>query len=236
MSDAVFQRVETKYLLSRRQYDQLLAVMQDRMILDQYGKQTVNNVYFDNDNYELIANSIEKPVYKEKVRMRVYGKPGEDSLCFFELKKKYLEVVYKRRISCPLKKVEDYIKSLEAIEDSQIFREIDYVYRSKVLRPKVYIAYDRAAYYGADDPSFRMTFDTGIRYRHVDPDIKKQDDVEYLLGPEHVLMEIKCQMVYPRWLIDFLNANGIFKTSYSKYGNIYKRLLQMNKEKISCIA
>lgn len=217
----VFLRKETKYILSLNQYNSLLSVMKDEMTLDKYGKQTMNNIYFDNDCYELISRSVEKPVYKEKVRLRVYGKPQPDSHAYLELKKKYKGVVYKRRINAPLFVLEKYIENGTPPENSQIFREIDYVYRVKNLEPKVYLAYEREAYYGNADNNFRITFDTGIRYRTGDVSLYSNALSEKIIGDDTVLMETKCLIAYPRWLIDFLCENKIYKTSFSKYGRVY---------------
>ena len=233
---SVFKRKEIKYILTRPQYESLVKLLEGKMTVDKYGLQTVNNIYFDNDSFELIRRSIEKPPYKEKMRMRVYGTPTEDSPAFFELKKKYKGIVYKRRISVPLKEVENYYQNGVPVEDSQIFREIDYVYKVKELKPKLYLAYDRVAYFGNDDKNFRMTFDFGIRYRWHDVDIKNQGDTEFLLDEDLILMEVKCQLVYPRWFIDFLNENKLGKASFSKYGRIYLKKLSKDREKIKCIA
>jgi len=233
---SVFKRKETKYVLTKALYEKLVRLMEGKLTVDKYGLQTVNNIYFDNDSFELIRRSIEKPTYKEKMRMRVYGTPTPDSPAFFELKKKYKGIVYKRRIRTPLQEVENYYISGIPVEDSQIFREIDYVYKIKELKPKLYLAYDREAYYGNDDKNFRMTFDFGIRYRWFDVDIKKQDECEYLTDEDTVLLEVKCQLAYPRWFINFLNENAIPKASFSKYGRIYLKKLKEEKEKEKCSA
>ncbi len=60
--------------------------------------------YLDTPDYELIRTSIEKPVYKEKVRLRCYGGSIDDSsTVFVEIKKKFESVVYKRRVEMSLR-------------------------------------------------------------------------------------------------------------------------------------
>ena len=98
---AVFKRYELKYLLTQKQKEQILAAMEPYMALDRYGRTTIRNLYFDTDNYRLIRRSIEKPAYKEKLRIRSYQLAGPDSIVFVELKKKYNSVVYKRRMALP---------------------------------------------------------------------------------------------------------------------------------------
>ena len=97
----IFKRYEMKYMLTIEQKQRLLDIMAPYMALDQYGRSSIRNIYFDTNTYRLIRNSIEKPIYKEKLRIRSYGRAAEDSTVFVELKKKYNHVVYKRRISLP---------------------------------------------------------------------------------------------------------------------------------------
>lgn len=96
---AVFNRYEFKYLLSPEQKDRILYAMMPYMAPDPYGRTIIRNIYFDTNTYRLIRHSIEKPVYKEKLRIRSYRQADHDSTVFVELKKKYRSVVYKRRVS-----------------------------------------------------------------------------------------------------------------------------------------
>jgi hypothetical protein len=97
----VFQRYEEKYLISAPQYAVLFEALAPYMTVDAYGKTAIGSLYFDTPDFYLIRTSLEKPVYKEKLRLRSYGRPGPDSPAFVELKKKYEGIVYKRRISLP---------------------------------------------------------------------------------------------------------------------------------------
>jgi len=70
----VFKRYELKYMLTLDQKKRILTAMEPYMKLDNYGKTTIRNLYFDTDTYLLIRRSIEKPSYKEKLRIRSYSK------------------------------------------------------------------------------------------------------------------------------------------------------------------
>ena len=236
MGKNVFKRKELKYLLSRSDYEALLPILQKYMTSDKYGLQTVNNVYFDSPYFELISRSIEKPLYKEKVRLRVYNTPTDESMAFFELKKKFKGVVYKRRINTTLKKIIDYVENGIPIDDSQMFKEIDYVYKLYNLSPKIYLAYDRIAYFGNDDKEFRVTFDFRIRYRFDNPNIKNVDEYALFLNDDTILMETKGIYGYPRWLIDFLESRSLNRQSFSKFGKIYQENINVLKEKLPCLA
>ena len=119
----VFQRYELKYMITARQKKKVLEAMKPYMEIDNYGRTTIRNLYFDTDTYLLIRRSIEKPEYKEKLRVRSYGKAACDSTVFVELKKKYKSVVYKRRISLPYGEAIEWLKGEQHTKsDTQISR------------------------------------------------------------------------------------------------------------------
>ena len=220
----VFKRVEKKYLLSEETYHQLLNSLESYMNVDEYGLHTICNIYYDTNQYDLIRHSIEKPPYKEKLRIRSYGIPTEESTVFVEIKKKFKGVVYKRRISMPLKKATLFLNhGIAPKENSQIVNEIKYFIQLYHPVPKQYIAYDRIALYGKEDPELRITFDSNIRGRKEDLDLECGDDGEPLLSPGERLMEIKIAGAMPIWLAHLLSELEIYPTSFSKYGNIYKK-------------
>ena len=121
MAQEVFARIEKKFLLRPEQYKALRAVFDEKMAQDAYGRHTILNIYLDTSDYELTRESIEKPIYKEKVRLRAYGMPKEDDKVFLEIKKKYKGVVYKRRAEMTLRQAREYLSGGEKPpQDSQI--------------------------------------------------------------------------------------------------------------------
>ncbi len=110
-----FQRKETKYLLNQDEYDLLISKLNKYLVKDEYYKSNISNIYFDTYNDDLIRMSNDKPIYKEKVRLRSYGKVSLDSKVFLEVKKKYKGIVTKRRISVKLKDFYMYLNSGEMI-------------------------------------------------------------------------------------------------------------------------
>lgn len=231
----VFKRVEKKYLLSEGKYRRLLECLDEYMCMDEYGKHTISNIYFDTDTYELISHSIEKPVYKEKLRLRSYGIPNKQSKVFVELKKKYDGVVYKRRIAMKLSEAEAYLyHGIKPIEDSQILREIDYFIDFYKTVPKLYLAYDRVAYFGKEDTEVRITFDHNIRSREYDLYLGKGDYGTMLLNENQYLMEVKVAGAMPIWMARLFSELEIYPISFSKYGNIYKQKITENRRKQIC--
>lgn len=224
---SVFKRYELKYLLTQEQKNIVLAAMAPHMALDKYGRTTIRNIYFDTDNYRLIRHSIEKPVYKEKLRIRSYRRADPGSPVFVELKKKFQNVVYKRRLSLPEKDAIDWIcEGIHCQPDTQICREIDYFLQYyQTLHPAVFLSYEREAYFAKDGSDFRVTFDDTILCRQEDISLESEAYGTPLLPNGLTLMEIKCSGGIPLWLTKALSENRIFKTSFSKYGKAYETMI-----------
>lgn len=229
----VFQRVEKKYLMTAETYQLFQKEIQDYMQADQYGLHTICNIYFDTISDELIRNSIEKPVYKEKLRLRSYGIPNYNSQVFLEIKRKYKGIVYKRRVAMTLKEASYYLEhGIRPKNDSQILKEIDYFIKFYKPIPKLYLAYDRVAFFGKEDNNIRMTIDANIRSRKDDLALEQGDRGELLLEQDMYLLEIKVPNAYPIWLAEILSKLEIYPISFSKYGNIYKQNLLKEKEEL----
>lgn len=220
----IFSRCELKYLITRQQQAALKTEMEKHMKPDPHGRSTIRSLYFDTPDRLLIRRSIEKPVYKEKLRVRSYSAATSDSTVFVELKKKFKSTVYKRRIDMTWQQACDYLAGrAPAPKPGQISREIDYFRQLYPgLEPAALIAYDREAYFGREDGSFRITFDENIRWRDHDLSLCGDTGGEPLLGRDEVLAEIKTSGAIPLWLTHFLTVNRINKTSFSKYGNAYR--------------
>ena len=220
----VFKRYELKYMLTLEQKQRVLDVMKPYMKLDKYGRTTIRNLYYDTDTYLLIRRSIEKPTYKEKLRIRSYSKAEADSTVFVELKKKYKHVVYKRRISMLNKDAMKWLSGEKHTDShSQISDEIDYFLEYYgALHPTVFLSYEREAYYSKNSTDFRVTFDDTILCRQEDLSLESEVYGTPILPEGMVLMEIKCSGGIPLWMTQVLSKEHIYKTSFSKYGTAYR--------------
>ena len=223
----VFKRYELKYLLTAAQKETLLGAMAPYMQLDQYGRTTIRNLYYDTDTYLLIRRSMEKPPYKEKLRLRSYSKAEAGDPVFAELKKKYNDVVYKRRIALPNQDATVWLSGENPCgQQTQIAREIDYfIQLHGPLRPVVFLSYQREAYYAKDGSDFRVTFDDTILCRQEALSLASDVYGTPILPEGKVLMEIKCSGGIPLWMTRVLSKERIYKTSFSKYGTAYQRLI-----------
>ena len=221
---AVMKRYELKYIMTKKQRAFLEASLEGHMKLDKYGITSIASLYYDTMDYRLIRNSIEKPAFKEKIRLRSYGLATNDSPVFLELKRKYDGIVYKRRVQTTIPQVDRFfLGEGDIVANGQIAREITY-FRDYygTLVPACLIIYDRAAYFepGGD---LRLTIDGNPRYRIKDANLVTDMSGISLLPEGYSILEIKVQEAMPLWLAHILSEGQIYKASFSKYGEAYKR-------------
>lgn len=223
----VFKRYELKYMLTHEQKGKILEDISPYMALDTYGRTTIRNIYLDTENYRLVRRSIERPAYKEKLRIRSYAQANGDSTVFVELKKKYEKVVYKRRLPLSEREAMAWICREKACPmNTQISREIEYFmnFYGK-LRPSVFLSYEREAYYEKAGGDFRITFDDSILCRQTDISLCSPVYGTPILPEGKILMELKCSGGIPLWMTRVLSRERIYKTSFSKYGTAYSTLI-----------
>ena len=226
----IFKRYELKYLVTKEQRDEILWAMEPYMTADRFFHSSIRNIYCDTLNYRLIRQSLDRPVYKEKLRLRSYGPAAMGDEIFVELKKKYESVVYKQRLEMPQKQALEALMGKAPLPDSQIGREIDAALQFyQELIPRVFLSYERDAYH-AWDSDFRLTFDDCIRYRTQALTLDSDPWGEALLDGDTVLMELKIPDSMPLWMASLLSRLGIVKASFSKYGAAYQQIL-LNQQK-----
>ena len=219
-------RYELKYLLNAEQTAYLRARLEGHMQVDQFGLTSIASLYYDTPDYRLIRASLEKPEFKEKIRLRSYGLATDESPVYLELKRKAYGIVYTRRVQSTIPLVEKFFaEDSEDIAGGQINKELktfrDY-YRPLV--PACLIIYDRTAYFepGGD---LRLTIDSKPRYRTEALDLETSMDGTSLLGEGWTILEIKVQDAMPLWLAEILSTGHIYKNSFSKYGEAYRQQL-----------
>lgn len=229
-SNDVFKRYEIKYLLTVEQFDRVRSGMDEYMRGDKYGQSDICNLYCDTPDFVLARRSIERPVYKEKLRIRSYGVAKPDSEIFVEIKKKYESIVYKRRIVTDERGALALFDHAPPAPTTQIGREIDYFIKLyDGIAPVMFISYRREAFYGRHDKDFRMTFDRDILWRTDGLDLGGGIYGTRVLAENMVLMEVKTAEAIPLWLVKILSDEKVYKTSFSKYGSAYVQLMRAEK-------
>lgn len=235
MAIEVFNRYENKYLMDTKAfyniYNDLMAYMEP----DEHNKDdkfyTISNLYYDTEHHSLIRTSLAKPKYREKLRIRSYGVPGSDAKVYLELKKKVFGLVNKRRTSLRLDEAYEFVRTGEVPAyrkgmNQQVIREIEYFLSRYELQPMVYLAYDRIALFCMGNRDLRITFDTNIRSRRYDLTLEAGDHGEQLMERGQWLMEVKAEKTVPVWLSKMLSEHQMYRTSFSKYGNEYKKSIR----------
>ena len=214
-----FERIEKKYLLSKSQYEDILSKIADYVVPDKFFKTDIRSIYFDNDRFEMIRRSIEKPEYKEKIRIRSYGEPKPDDVVFVEFKKKLDGIVYKRRTKAKYKDVFNDISKTQ-FEDEQIGREIMYAleHYQKVV-PAVFIGCKRTSYSSKEDKKLRITFDSDICYRMNNLSLHGRKTDKPVT--DKTIMEIKAYQAYPLWLVKILDEAQAYPRGFSKVGTAF---------------
>jgi len=230
---AVMKRYELKFYLNKEQLAYFNEKIVEHMKLDKYGLTSIASLYYDTPDYRLINRSIEKPKYKEKLRLRSYGLAKEDSKTFLEIKRKSEGIVYKRRISLLEKEADELIRTNEAERKDQIGRELEaFLENYKKVEPKYLIIYDRMAYY-QDDSDLRVTVDINPRYRTTDLNLHTSLQGTPLTDDGGAILEIKVQHSIPLWLTKILTEGKIYQTSFSKVGTAH--IKEMKKQQLNTV-
>lgn len=223
----VMKRHELKYLLDGEKTAYLRRRLEGHMVPDAFGLTSIASLYYDTPDRRLIRASLEKPPFKEKLRLRSYGLADEDSPVYLELKCKAYDTVYKRRVQSTLQGVRQFFESGVPLGDGgQISREINaFCSFYDTLSPSCLIIYDRTAYYEPDG-DLRLTIDENPRYRMRDLSLDRSMDGIPLLPEGWTILEIKVQDAIPLWLAEILSTGQIYRGSFSKYGEAYRREVQ----------
>lgn len=230
MIQEVFRRKEVKYLLSEKQYRELLEMISPYLEKDEYFQETNCSVYFDTAGRYLAIHSLEKPLYKEKIRVRSYGVPKLSDTVFVEIKKKFKGLGSKRRVAVKLADFYEFLAGGElATDNDQIKAELAECFSKYNLMPALYLAYDRTSYCDKETKKLRVTFDKNVRSRETDLRLEAGDAGDLYFEDGTVVMEVKTLNAMPLWFVRAMSKMKIYPASFSKYGRVYEKIL--NKEK-----
>ncbi|WP_315111207.1 polyphosphate polymerase domain-containing protein [Clostridium intestinale] len=235
MAIEVFNRYENKFQMNKELYMDFKRELLKRMEMDEFNQNDefykIANLYYDTKDDLLIRRSLDKPKYKEKVRLRSYGVPEENDKVYLEVKKKFKGIVNKRRTTLKLDEAYEFLDTgikpeYKEYMNKQVLKELSYILKLYDLEPKVYIAYDRIAYFEKENREFRVTFDTNIRTRRYDLKLEYGDYGNNLVEDDLWLMEVKAENTVPLWFSKLLSEYKLYSSSFSKYGNEYKNMIK----------
>ncbi len=231
MAIQTFKRYEKKYVITDVKKDAILPILLEKMEFDKYciGNKDypIYSLYFDTKHNDVVRRSVQKPYYKEKLRLRSYKlNPNDDDTVFLEIKKKIGGIVNKRRVVLQYGEAVDFIKNgrvpkLEGIQQ-QIMKEICYYTSVHPIERSVLIHYDRTALFGKDDKSLRITFDRNLTADDSSDILRTENRGNFIVSPETRVMEIKISGAFPLWLSGILADNKIYSGSFSKIGTSFQ--------------
>ncbi len=230
----IFERKEKKFLIEQKKLEAFLSEIHSHLTPDERGITQVSSLYYDTPENTLISRSLEKPTYKEKLRVRAYGDVTRDSVVFVELKKKFKGIVYKRRFACSLSDAYLFMEgndvkpiSLETgASTASLNRNLMEVKACRDryfgLTPKMLIVTNRLALYSNDDSDVRMTIDFEPRFDNENLKLEGHAKHKKLIDDCMCILEIKCANALPLWMISALSKMQIHSQSFSKYGHAFK--------------
>lgn len=228
-----FNRFEKKYIVTKTEKDELVDFLSQHLKWDLYSQShfyTIYNIYYDTMDQNIIRQSVDKPPYKAKLRLRSYRCPVEPTdIVFLEIKKKIEGKVTKRRLDMTYQDAVAYLdQGIQPIPtdyvSKQVLNEIDYYLKCNPVKPNYYIAYERRAM--VDETGLlRVTIDQSIDIRDHDVHFLKKGG-HPILPKDHFLIEIKSEHNFPLWLAHKLSTMHLFSRSFSKYGEAYRISIQ----------
>ncbi|MBP7110466.1 MAG: polyphosphate polymerase domain-containing protein [Firmicutes bacterium] len=233
MAIGTFTRYELKYVIGIEQMEAFIPMIANLVELDSHCGDglayPIYNIYFDTRDSCFIRRSLSYPDYKEKLRMRCYGKPeGGNGLVFLEIKKKILGTVNKRRAAMTLDEAKSFVRTGKGPQvggylNNQVIHEISNFLAYNEVYPAAFVGYRRMAYTGTKEKDLRVTFDTDIITRRTDLSLDVEPYGKPLLPEGKALMEVKFSRAVPLWLASAMSECRIYKTGFSKYGREYER-------------
>lgn len=240
-------RYENKYVITDKKKDIILPSLLRYMEFDKYcvgdKDYPIYSLYFDTKNNDVVRRSVQKPYYKEKLRLRSYKlNPNDNDTVFLEIKKKIGGIVNKRRVVLTYKQAVNFIKygkvpQLSGIQ-KQIMNEICYYISLHPIEKTVLIHYDRNALFGKDDKSLRITFDRNLTADGNTDILHTENEGNFIVVPDTRIMEIKISGATPIWLSEILTENHIYRSSFSKFGRNFQnetKLHIQHSENYPCI-
>jgi len=190
-------RIEEKLLINKYQLCEFKEYLTLKGASKIFETRKINNLYFDNDRFEMFNDSIEGCLPRKKIRLRSY----EDDRSFLEIKISSTEGRYKTSNQIDLKKTNN-MKNLG-------FFDKDY----GPCKPILYVEYTRD-YFKYED--IRVTIDNNINY------FTKYR--KFLGIDKNQIIELKAS--FKKDLNELMKDFPFPRSRFSKYTNGVEKLLE----------
>ncbi|MBD3339992.1 MAG: VTC domain-containing protein [Candidatus Lokiarchaeota archaeon] len=232
-----FNRFEIKYKISIPERDNIINHISPFMKLDPhvaegYNNYEVRSIYYDSPLKRAYHEKIHGDKVRVKLRIRFYPSfsNDENKLVFIELKRKMNENVSKSRVIAPLEdaaaivdsntsEAQTFYNTLSK-EDQLILENIWYLYKRYALRPVCVVSYFRRPYVSRTEGGrFRITFDTNVKVRNYNFDLKEGYGNKYVVPPQICVMEVKFTSFIPEWAVRIVQRNNVIQEKMSKFAS-----------------
>lgn len=189
------------------------------------GTYTIRSVYFDDYQNTCFYENENGTDPREKFRIRIYD--GNTERITLECKRK--EKGKNHKFTCPLTKsqCEDMLQGqftlqkedLEQLseEEQTLLRKFFLQYRTRLLRAKVIVEYDRTPYI-YETGNVRITFDRNIRTcGRVESFLDERILSRPVMPAGKHILEVKYDEFLPNYLYNGMQIPNLQQTAYSKY-------------------
>lgn len=228
-------RYEFKYFITEAQYQEIRQAIDPFIQPDAFAaaaplnRYLVHSLYLESPSGRYYEEKVEGKKERHKIRVRCYTENFYDSdLFYWEIKRKDLHTISKSRVQ--ISKAElDYLLARNFfscpehllngnVARRKIAEELLYYCNRHALSPKVFVLYEREAYYSPVDDTIRLTFDRNVLSSlYYTGSIKKQLAWMPAFPRNRVIFEIKIRGFLPFWLHEVIKKQGLAFEAISKY-------------------
>lgn len=178
---------------------------------------SVVSLYFDDLTDSCLQETVDGVNLRDKYRIRIYNNSLD--VIKLEVKSKKDSRIIKKSKSITKEEMERLMNG-ECIEDSASADDpatlFNLAIRTRGLRPKVVVAYERKAYvFGPGN--VRITFDRNVRASSRTEDFGKENNGYDFVRECDKVLEVKYDEFIPDFLLQLLELGNMQQTAYSKY-------------------
>lgn len=225
-------RYEFKYLIPPDRIAPLRDGVRSFCVPDAFGvdgKYDVNSLYLDDWNWTTARMTLNGVRNRFKARIRCYTWDDADPV-YCELKDRVGTTILKQRALIERDQIEPMLVGRLPPERGFVASKASHqpdldTFRNRMdqldLRPRLWVRYEREAYGSPYGDGGRLTFDTSLEVQvppedrpyHPDPDQWQSVPWD---GPP-VMVEMKFNGAFPRWMLQLVQGFGLLRISGSKY-------------------
>lgn len=181
------------------------------------GMYRVRSVYFDDADDSCYHDNVHGVNVREKMRIRIYD--GNTDYITLECKNKLNGKNHKDSARLTREQCDALLKGTYACkeEDAPVIRKLVLQQKTKLMRPKVIVEYQRKPYvYKAGN--VRITFDRNISAcGRIEEFPHKEIHLQPVMTPGYHILEVKYDEFLPEFIRSQMELQNLQHTAFSKY-------------------